>query len=322
MTHFKRFILAPVILTILCLCIPGTARALEKTSIVLQWLPQAQFAGFLVARDKGFYTEAGLDLSIIFGGPDVLASHYLETGKADFATMFLATGIQHSTKHSMVNIGQFVQHSALMLITLKSSGIETIDDLEGKKIGLWADEFQIQAQALFKQKGISVKVVPQTDSLDLFLRGGVQAASGMWYNEYHTLFTYGFEESELRPFFFRDYGLDFPEDGIYCLKSTWEQKADIGKALVQATIKGWRYAFDHPEEALDVIMQQMIASKVPANRAHQRWMLNRMKDIMVDENRPMGILHEADYEHVRRTLVNEGFIDRALSFDAFYKGEK
>jgi len=320
MSHIKHLTLL-VFFIVQCALVPTSAQAIEKTSIVLQWLPQAQFAGYYIAQDKGFYKEAGIDLTILSGGPDVLASEYLETGKADFATLFLSTGLQRRATLPIVNIGQFVQHSALMLITMKSSGIECIEDLGSKKIGLWANEFQIQGRALFAKKKINVTVVPQSDSLDLFMRGGVQAASGMWYNEYHTLLSYGIDEDELQTFFFRDYGLNFPEDGIYTLERTADQKPELCRALVEATARGWMYAFNHPQEALDSVIRRMKEAKVPANYAHQRWMLNRMEDIIISDNVPiLGVLRQADYDRVKETLIKTGFIKSAPLFPEFYRG--
>lgn len=321
-----RLIILAAALGFVLLAHPFAARAegseLRQTTLVLQWQPQAQFAGYFMAKDKGFYSEAGIDLTIIPGGPDVMASDYLEFGKADFVTMFLSAALQRRETLDMVNIGQFVQNSALMLIAQKASGIKTVDDLDGKKVGLWANEFQVQARALFKERGIDVTVVPQTNSLDLFMRGGVAAASGMWYNEFHTLYTYGFDEEELVPFFFSDFDLNFPEDGIYTLAKTAAGEPELCSALVQATIRGWQYAFEHPEEALDSVIRRMKKAGVPANRAHQRWMLNRMRDIVrIDDIRAVGILRRGDYERVSKTLLEHGFIKGAPPYEAFYRGE-
>ncbi|WP_316896882.1 ABC transporter substrate-binding protein [Pseudodesulfovibrio indicus] len=306
---------------LLALILPAPALALEKATLILQWLPQAQFAGFFAAKDLGFYEEEGVDLTLLSGGPDILASEYLESGKAQFATMFLATGIQRRENLPIVNIAQIVQRSALMLIAMKSSGITSFQDLEGRKVGLWANEFQTQARALFRQYGINATVVPQTSSLDLFLRGGVAACSGMWYNEYHTLTTYGLDQSDLQPLFFNDAGLNFPEDGIYCLEKTAEQRPDLCRGLVRATIRGWQYAFAHPEETLDIVMQRMRAAKVPASRVHQRWMLRRMEDIiMSDMDTTLGVLRKEDFESVAKALVDTGFLDEHVPYEDFYKG--
>jgi len=303
------------------LLFPGPGLAMEKASIVLHWLPQAQFAGHYMAKDMGFYEEEGIDLTILPGGPDILASEWLEVGKADFATMFLSTGLLKRSSLPVINIGQFVQHSALMLITKTDAGITSLKDLENKKVGIWANEFQIQPRALFKRLGISITVVPQSSSLDLFLRDGVMATSGMWYNEYHLLLSYGLDQEELRPFFFRDTDLNFPEDGIYTLEKTADLKPDLCRAITAATIRGWEYAFDHPEEALDSVMKRMIKEKIPANRAHQKWMLDRMQDIiMPDEGTQIGVLRQDDFERVSSILMEAGFLEQAPMFPEFYRG--
>jgi NitT/TauT family transport system substrate-binding protein len=317
----QLFFQTMISVTLCLLLFPGPSHALEKTSIILQWLPQAQFAGFYIAEDKGFYTDEGLDLTIFQGGPDILASEWLETGKVDFATMFLSSGLLKRATLSIVNIGQFVQDSALMLITKTKSGIASPKDLDGKKVGLWANEFQIQPRALFKHLGISVTIVPQSSSLDLFMRGGVQAATGMWYNEYDLLFSYGLDHADLRPFLFRDTELNFPEDGIYTLESTANAKPELCQAIVAATSKGWKYAFEHPEEALNSVMKRMIKEKIPANRAHQSWMLDRMKDIILtDKNLPMGVLQQKDFERVKSILHDTGFMTNDPMFPEFYRG--
>ena len=314
------FLLPLALLLAALLATPAPAQDLEKASIILQWLPQAQFAGYYVAKDKGFYAEEGIDLDILSGGPDILASDYLEDGRADFATLFLTTGLQRRESLPLVNVGQIVQHSALMLIAKKASGIKSFKDLDGRKIGLWANEFQIQARALFRRQDIKVTVVPQTSSLDLFMRGGVAACSAMWYNEYHTLLTYGLDEDDLQPLFFNEAGLNFPEDGIYCLEKTAAQRPELCNRLVRATLKGWRYAFAHKDEALDIVLAHMEAAKVPASRAHQRWMLDRMEDVTMAEHGAMGVLRREDFERVAKALTETGFVDAAPNYEDFYKG--
>ncbi|WP_207261604.1 ABC transporter substrate-binding protein [Desulfovibrio sp. Huiquan2017] len=313
-------------LAVLCaaLLLPALAAAQgpvpEKASLILQWLPQAQFAGYFVAKDKGFYAEEGINLTILSGGPDILASEELENGKADFATMFLTTGLQRRESLPLVNIGQIVQHSALMLIAKASSGIKTFRDLDGKKVGLWANEFQIQPLALFRRENIHATVVPQTSSLDLFMRDGVAACSGMWYNEYHTLLTYGLDEKDLRPLFFTNEGLNFPEDGIYCLERTAAERPELCQGLVRATLKGWRYAFEHKDEALAIVLKRMEAARVPASRAHQRWMLERMEDVTMPDGAAMGVLRREDFKRVVGALLGTGFATHPPSYEDFYKG--
>lgn len=300
--------------------LPASGRAEKQAVLLLQWLPQAQFAGFYVAQDKGFYREAGVDLQIRAGGPDILASRELARGAVEFATMFLATGIQRQSEGMpLAHLAQLVQRSALMLVARSDSGVREPKDLEGRRVSLWDNEFQLQPQALFQRLGIVPDVVPQGSSLSLFLRGGVAAASAMWYNEYHTLLASGLNADELSVFFFADMGLNFPEDGIYCLGRTWEADPEMCRAVVAGTLKGWRYAFEHPDEALEIVLAHMREARVPANRAHQKWMLARMRDIILPPGREdrLGRLDRLDYQRTASVLLERGLIPFAPTYERF-----
>lgn len=311
------------ILMILSVLTAGPAPAMERARLVLQWTHQAQFAGYYVAREKGYYAKLDLDLEIMQGGPDRIAMECLETGRADFGSMFLATAIEHrASGMPVICLGQFVQKSALMLVARKGTGITGATDLNGRKVGIWANEFQLQPRALFRRLNIRTQLIPQTSTLDLFLRGGVAAASAMWYNEYHKLIMHGVDEDELVPFFFSDMDLNFPEDGLYCMESTWQKRPEACKALVQGTAKGWEYVFAHPHEALDIVLRNMTEARLPLNHVHQRWMLDRMRDIIQPENGtvPLGELSRRDFRRVTETLLETGFIRSAPAYEAFYKG--
>jgi len=304
---------------------PAMAAEPVRAALVLQWQPQAQFAGYYVAQAKGFYREAGVDLSIIPGGPDVVASRLLTSGQAQFATMFLATGIERRAEGlPLVNLAQLVQRSALMLFVHAGSNIREPKDLDGKRVGLWDNEFQLQPRALFQRLGVHPVIVPQSNTLSLFLRGGVDAASGMWYNEYHTLLASGLDPEELRVFFYRDMDLNFPEDGLYALEKTLAADPALCRAVAQASLRGWEYAFAHPEEALDVVQTRQREAHLPTNRAHQRFMLARMRDVILgqaaDHVPPLGVLSRADFDRVAETLTRQGLLHARPSFADFYKG--
>jgi len=294
--------------------------ALKKLSFIPQWSPQAQFAGYYVAYETGIYKKHGLEVEFITGGAHRPSSEILRKGEGDIGSIWLSTAIQkRSSGIRLVNIAQIVQRSSLMLIAKKSRGIKRPEDLEGKKVGLWGDEFRIQPAAFFKKFKVTVKIVPQSYSVNLFLRDGVDAASGMWYNEYHTILSAGINADELTSFFYSDYGLNFPEDGIYIMEETLEKDPAAACAFVNASLEGWRYAFDHPEEAIDIVLNYMTAANVPANRVHQRWMLERMKDVIVPPGKDgvQGVLKKEDYERVGNELKAGGLIGNVPDIDAF-----
>ncbi len=319
MTRLLSLILIPFLL------LPPLASAqeanLKKVSFIPQWQPQSQFAGYYVAYEKGFYLKHHLDVKILRGGPDWPPSELLAQGRADFGTMLLTTGITkraHGVK--LVNIGQIVQRSALMLVAKKARGITTPQDINGKKVGLWGEDFQGQPRAFFRKYNLKVTIIPQAATLNLFLRGGVEVASAMWYNEYHTILNAGVNPEELSTFFLADYGMNFPEDGIYCLEETYTNRPQICRSFVQASIEGWNYAFAHPEETLDIVMKYVNAANVATERVHQKWMLARMRDIILPagSNLPMGTLQAEAYDQVAQELRENGLIDHIPSFAKFY----
>lgn len=306
---------------------PACAAEAKRAALALQWQPQAQFAGFYVAQAKGFYREAGVDMEIIPGGQDVVASRLLAQGRAQFATMFLATGIERRAEtkgpQAVVHLAQLVQRSALLLVTRADSGIKEPKDLDGKRVSLWDNEFRLQPRALFQRLGIHPRILPQSSTLGLFLRGGADAASAMWYNEYHTLLVSGLDAEDLRIFFYRDQDLNFPEDGIYTLEKTLRADPELCRAVVSASLRGWRYAFEHPEEALDIVLARMREAHVPVSRVHQRFMLARMQDIMLPSEKghtPLGELKQEDFDRVAKALTGLGLLKQAPAFGEFFQG--
>ncbi|HTY26107.1 MAG TPA: ABC transporter substrate-binding protein [Desulfomonilaceae bacterium] len=311
------------ILTFSCAVSFAGEAGLTKVSLVPQWIPQAQFAGYIVALEKGFYREAGLDLTLLRGGPANPAFEALRTGKATFCTEWVSVGVQkRASGLPVVNLAQVIQKSALMLIAKKRSGITSVIDLDGKRVGSWGGAFQIQPMAFFRMYNLRVTTVLMYSTVNLFLKGGVDAVSAMWYNEYHTILNSGYNPDELTLFFFSDFGLNFPEDGLYCLEETLRADPDACARLVQASLRGWLYAFENETEALDLVMKYANAAHTGTNKAHQRWMLARMKDLILPNGDMTGFgkLKQRDYVTVSDTLKSLNLIEDAPLFTDFYRG--
>ncbi len=296
---------------------------LTEASFVPQWLPQAQFAGYYVAYDKGIYKKHGIDLKLITGGPENPPSPLLQKGKADFATMWLSTAIQMRAKgQKLVNIAQIVRRSSQMLVARKTSGIVTPQDLNGKKVSLWGGDSSTQGMAFLKKYNLTVKLVNQSDSVNLFMHGAVDAASAMLYNEYHTIINSGLDPEELTTFSFYDHGVNFPEDGLYVSEERFAADPELCCAFARASIEGWLYAFAHPDEAVDIVMKYMFKAHVPSNKPHQMWMLVKMKGLILDGNgttTQIGVLAKEDYERTTALLKEGGLIETTAAFDSFYK---
>jgi len=293
---------------------------LKKASLIPLWSPQAQFAGYYVALDKGIYARHGIDMTILKGGAGHSAAESLQSGQADFAVLWLTTALQHRYSGTkLVNVSQIIQRSSMMLISKKSSGIRTVDDMNGKKVGLWGGDLSIPPRTLFLKQGITVREVPLSNTVNLFLRGGIDVTSAMWYNEYHVILNSGVDAGELNTVFLSEQGMNFPEDGLYTLEKTVKRDPALVDAFVSASLEGWQYAFAHPDEALEIVIKYMHLAQVPANRIHQKWMLDRMQDLVKPgkDKGSIWMLNSMDYEAVGNAMRREGLIQRYPDYSAF-----
>jgi len=307
--------------TVLIAFFAGTVLAgpLKPAALIPQWEPQAQFAGYYVALAKGFYAARGVDMRILRGGPASPPSALLRDGRAQFGTFFLATAIRERAGGlPLLNLAQFVPHANQLIIARKADGITTPHDLDGKRVSLWGPEFRILPEAFFKKFEARVTEVPQGFTVDLFLRGGVAACSAMTYNEYHAILNAGLDAGELTVFSLADFGLDLPEDGLYTLDGTWEKDPELCRAVVRATLDGWRYAFTHPEEALDIVMSHVAAAHLPTNRMHQKWMLSRITRAMSADGPDFGLLSRPQYQTTSDALVAAGLVTTAPPYEVFH----
>ncbi len=271
---------------------------LKKVVFTTHWIPQAQFAGYYYAKEKGIFKKYGLDVEIKSSGITESSQDLLAEGKTDFALMFFSTALTERLKdRDIVNVAQLSQKSALIFLAKKSSGIRIPEDFEGKKVGIWKTGFEEMPRAFFNKYKLDVNIVYLSSSVNLFVLGAIDVMTVMWYNEYHTVLNSGYNEDELIPFFFSKHGLDVPEDGIYCKREYYKNNKETTEKFVKATLEGWKEAFKHPQEALDIVIKYMNKDKIAANRAHQQWMLNRIKDIFMpaDKSYKYGVFSEIDF---------------------------
>ncbi len=296
-----------------------TAPNLKSVRFMPLWTPQAQFAGYYMAYEKGIYAKHGIDLKILKSGPGFSPSQALKSGDADFAALWLSTALGECSQGTdLVNLAQLIQKSSLMLITKKSSGIDTLEAMRGKKVGLWGGDLSIPVKAVLNKKNITVREIRQSQTINLFLRGGIDATSAMWYNEYHTILSSGINPDELHVFFMSEYNMNFPEDGIYALRKTVQQDPELAYAFVNASLEGWRYAFDHPKEAVEVTLKYMRQAGLPANTAHQTWMLNRMRDLFQPlQGGKFGELNPQSYDFVVKKMHQDKLIANHTDYNEF-----
>lgn len=313
---------AATLLCALLLALAASSAAAEQAptalKLALQWRPQSQFAGYYMARDKGFYRDAGIDVTLLHGNAKQGALQMLGDGQAELATALLADALVKAPQFALVT--QVIRRSNLMLIGWKDEGIIDAASLDGRRVSYGNDGAALAFAAFFAKQGVRPLAIPQHYSIKLFLQHGVAACSAMEYSEYHLLTQAGVDFSRVTTFLMRDYGLGFPEDGLYARSDWITGHRDVALALRRATLAGWRYAREHREETLDAVIAEARRAKQPVNRPHERWMLEHvLESVFVAGERAeqLGTLSQAEFESSAQALQGAGFIKALPSFPRF-----
>src|SRR5918992_2191780 len=238
----------------------------EQASVTLQlkWVTQAQFAGYYAALEQGYYEDENLDVTIKPGGPDIVPEQVVLGGQAEFGINWLDNTLATRDQGGkIVNIAQVFARSGMTEVTWKDTGLDSIEKLEGKKVGVWLGGNEHKLFAALTKNGIDPQedttIVAQPFNMDLFLNREVDAAAAMTYNELaQVLETENpdtgelYQLSDLNVFRMSDEGTGALEDGIF-VRSDWiedEQNQDIAKRFLKASFKGWVYCRDNQEECL------------------------------------------------------------------------
>lgn len=295
------------------ICFSVNANALN---LRLQWTPQTQFAGYFMAAEKGFYKELGLDIKINSGGPGLFSIQEIADKNTDFATSWLVSALRIKAKGAkLIHIAQVFQKPALMLIAKKSSNIDSVQKFSGRSLGVWPVDFQILPKALLRKNSIrNVKVVNQEFTMEPFIKGEIDIASAMRYNEYHQVLESGIKADDLIIFDYAELGMNLPEDGIYVHEDFYNQNRKICKKFVQASFKGWKYAFAHKDETVKFITD--IANKTPF-KTTERKQLIMLEEVekLVDVND--STLKQKDFQTANEILHSARIIKKNIDYKEF-----
>src|SRR5210317_60401 len=295
----------------LALLTATAAYAADEVRLQLQWVTQAQFAGYYVALDKGYYDAEDLDVSILPGGPDIAPPQVLAGGGADAMLNWMPSALAARERGlPVVNIAQPFKSSGLMLTCWKDTGITSPADFKGKTIGVWFFGNEYPFLSWMSQEGIStdggpdgVTVLRQGFNVDPLLQRQADCISTMTYNEYGQVLDAGVSEDELVTFKYEDMGVATLEDGIYVLEENLNDPAFVDKMVrfVRASMKGWKYAEANPGEAAEIVLDNDETGA--QTKAHQVRMMGEIAKLTAGSN---GSLELADYERTVATLMAGG----------------
>ena len=252
---------------------------LYKASVRLKWLAQAQFAGFYVGIAKGYYKDAGIDLTINPGGPNLVAENLVAGGSDQFGQAGGTESLLASREKELPVVGLGVMHQVTPFgFAVKAdSPIKTFDDVRGKKASAWFTGAQFVLQSMITSRGIplsEVTIVPQQVSMTPFIKGDIDMAAVTFYNELNTLKA---QSVPVRLFIAEDYGVTVPRDTLITSEKMIAENPQIVQGFMVATFKGWKTALQNPKEAIDILME----AAPGLERPHQEAMLAEIHKLMV-----------------------------------------
>lgn len=287
------------------------AQAADDVTLQLKWVTQAQFAGYYVALDKGFYEEEDLNVTIKPGGPDIAPTQVLAGGGADVTVEWMPAALAAREKGlPMVNIAQPFKSSGMMLTCRKDAGVTSTDDFPGKTLGVWffGNEFpflswmsQLEIPTDGSEGGVTV--LKQGFNVDPILQGQAACVSTMTYNEYWQIIDAGLTPDELQVFKYEDQGVATLEDGLYVLEENLADPAFEDKMVrfVRASMRGWKYAEANPDEAAEIVLDNDASGA--QTEEHQKRMMGEIAKLTAGSN---GALDVADYERTVASLLSGG----------------
>lgn len=289
----------------------GMAAAADDVTLQLKWVTQAQFAGYYVALDKGFYDEEDLNVTIKPGGPDIAPTQVIAGGGADVTVEWMPAALAAREKGlPLVNIAQPFKSSGMMLTCRKDLGVASTDDFKGKTLGVWFFGNEFPFLSWMSQLGLpttggadGVTVLKQGFNVDPLLQKQAACVSTMTYNEYWQVIDAGLTPDDLIVFKYEDQGVATLEDGLYVLEEKLADPAFEDKMVrfVRASMKGWKYAEANPDEAADIVLENDATGA--QTEEHQRRMMAEVAKLTAGSN---GALDPADYERTVASLMSGG----------------
>ena len=289
----------------------GAAQAQDEVTLQLKWVTQAQFAGYYVALENGYYEEEGLDVTINPGGPDIAPPQVLAGGGADVIVEWMPAALAARERGlPLVNIAQPFARSGMMLTCWADSGIEGPEDFRGNTLGVWFFGNEYPFLSWMSQLGIpteggedGVEVLQQGFNVDPLLQRQADCISTMTYNEYGQVLDAGVSEDDLITFQYEDQGVATLEDGLYVSEENLDDPAFVDRMarFVRASMRGWDWAEENPEEAAMIVLDYDESGA--QTEAHQIRMMGEIAQLTEGSD---GRLDEAAYQRTVDTLLAGG----------------
>ncbi len=300
-----------------------------SVNLQLQWVAQSQFAGYFAARDLGFYEEAGLDVTILEGAVEIVPQQVVASGGAEFGLAWVPKVLESNEQGvNLVNIAQVFQRSGTLEVSFVDTGIESVEDFEGMRIGTWGFGNEHELYAAMRAVDIDpdsaddVTIVQQPFDMSLLINGEVDAAQAMTYNEYAQVLEQVnpdtgelYQPEDLNVINFNDVGTAMLQDHVF-VNADWlaeEGSEAIAVAFLKASFRGWIHCRDNPDECVEIVLD----NGSTLGESHQTWQLNEISRLIWPSPAGIGIMDEDLWAQTVAVALEGQVISDEPSMDAW-----
>ena len=292
-------------------------RQLKGEPIVFtpQWTAQAQFAGYYVAKEKGFYDEEGIEVQIVHPNATQSSEERIRSNKSHITTLQLAQAMQIINDGlPLVNLLQTSMNNALVIVSRRGK-----DPMmqPGARVSIWQAGFTQLAECMVKESQLDYEWVKAANSVNLFIAGAVDATVAMSYNEYFQILQSGIPISEECVYRLSDHNYNVQEDGLYMTRTYYLQHKEEAERFARASRRGWEYVAEHPEESLDIVMEYVKRNFIATNRVIQGLMLQEVLRLQLDpESGERSFTLRPDMlEKANDLMLRNGAIQRPITME-------
>lgn len=269
-----------ILLFFLALAVLPTITAQERFVFTPQWTAQAQFAGYYVAQEKGFYKEAGINVEIVHPSVTQSAMSRMRKGESQATTLQLCQAMEVVDDGiPLVNILQTSMNNAMVIVSRRQK--DPLTQI-GARVGIWSAGFGQLAICMSIKDSLNYQWIPFASNLNLFVAGAIDATLAMSYNEYYQLKQTGMPMDENSVYRFCDHGYNVQEDGVYMKRDYYLTHKEEARKFAAASRRGWEWAAEHPDETLDIVMKYVRKNHIATNRVLQRLMLAEILRLQID----------------------------------------
>ncbi|MEX0864092.1 MAG: ABC transporter substrate-binding protein [Acidimicrobiia bacterium] len=285
----------------------------DTVRLQLQWVAQAQFAGYFVAKDLGFYEDECLEVEILEGAVEIVPQTVLASGGAEFGLAWVPKAlVSREQGADIVNIAQVFERSGTLMVSFADQGITTVEDFAGKKVGNWGFGNEYELTAAMEQAGIRDQVEDVGQNFDMLalLNGDIDVAEAMIYNEYAQVLEAIdpdtgelYQPGDLNIIDFNDVGTAMLQDAVW-VNAEWiaeEGNDDIAVRFLKASFRGWTHCLDNFDECVDVVLD----NGSTLGQSHQSWQLNEILGLIFPATNGIGVMNQGLWDQTVEVATSQ-----------------